>query len=436
MNTDNSVQHYINEYQQVAGQLTGHDLPWLQQLRQAAQDNLIKQGFPTTHCEEWKYTSVKSITKHAFKIANSQANDIDISQLVNSALIQHCMVFINGHFNAQLSKLNQLPKSINIKSLKQALKEDSESVKTHLNQLAANTQQGFSDLNTLLMNDGAYIHLKSNSQLEHPIFLLFINTQENTIIPVRNLIIADENSQATIIENFISLSSNNYLTSTITELFANAKSKITHYKLLQENEKAFHIGSLEVKQLTNSEFTSHSFALDGLLTRSDINVELAEQHVACTLNGLYFAQGKQHIDHHTKIKHSHPHGTSRQYYKGVLSDHSRAVFNGKVFVQPGAMKTDAQQTNKNLLLSLDAEIDTKPELEIYADDVKCTHGAAIGQLDANALFYLKSRGIAEAQAKSILIYAFIEELVEHVSIAPLRQQLEQNLRKLHEQTTL
>jgi Fe-S cluster assembly protein SufD len=430
---EQAINHYLEEFNRVARQLAGHHLPWLQAIKQQALADFTAQGFPTLRHEDWKYTNVAPITKQSFQTSKQKINDalaqINIAPFLANELMTHRLVFIDGYFEPTLSSINNLPTGVLITNLAQALAENNKAVKYHLNKLASQNSHAFKQLNTIFMQDGAFIHLASHAQLNQPIYLVFINTEDqNTPMhTLRNLIIAEENSQANIIENYLSIGQNNYFTNTLTEIMLYKNAQITHYKLEQENQKAFHIGTVEVQQHDHSHFTSHSFAFGGALVRSDINIQLAAEHTTCTLNGLYLASGKQHIDHHTTVNHLKPHGTSREYYKGVLMDRARAIFNGKVQVAEGAYKTNAQQTNKNLLLSSEAEIDTKPQLEIYADDVQCTHGAAVGQLDEDALFYLRARGINEAQARSLLIYAFIQELFEQIPLQTLRQYLQNNL---------
>ncbi len=471
--TEPSINHYLTEYHRVAGQLPGHQLPWLQQLKNDALTTFTQQGFPTNKQEDWKYTNITPLTKQHFQPhkqkINGALNSISIKQFLPiTSTPFYCLVFIDGHFAPSLStttidsasvptnqsegwRVGGVPvarslraqrgaaatgprttdraatTTLTITNTAQALKENHPLIETHFNKIATQNTNAFKQLNTLFLQDGAFIHLPADTQLEQPIYLLFINTEATGMSASRNIIIAEQNTQAAIIENYVSLQPGPYFTNTVTELFLADNAHITHYKLIQENPQAFHIGTVDVQQQQHSAFTSHSFALGGLLIRSDTNTYLAAEQTACTLNGLYLADGRQHIDHHTCIKHDKPHGASQQYYKGILTDRARAVFNGKIEVAMGAYKTSAHQTNKNLILSPEAEIDTKPQLEIYADDVQCTHGAAVGQLDKEALFYLRARGIDEAQARNLLIYAFIKELFEKITWLPLREQLQSSL---------
>lgn len=424
---------YQQEFIKIQHQLAGHHLPWLKQLRENALATFMKQGFPTLRDEEWKYTNIAPITKKIFKLAQKPINEIlsaaTISPFINADLDCYRLVFIDGYFIEKFSSLAGLSSDITLMSMSDACEKHSSILQTHLNQPTNNSIMGFNNFNTVFFHDGAYIHLSPNSIGDKPIELLFIATaqQEAYTMPLRNLIVAGQNSQAKIIESYVSLDHNNHFTNSITELVIEEKAIVEHYKCLQENTRAFHIGTLQVKQQAHSHFTSHSFALGGALVRSDINVSLDAEHAECELNGLYVLNDQQHVDHHTLIDHAKSHGTSREYYKGIIADRGRAVFNGKVYVHPNAQKTNATQNNKNLLLSENAEIDTKPQLEIYADDVQCTHGATVGQLDNDALFYLRARGIDETEARNALIYAFAREMLERVSIKSLRTQLETTL---------
>lgn len=430
------IEHYQQEFNKIKKQLTNQDLPWLQQLRETAFKQFAKHGFPTFRDEDWKYTNVTPIAKSNYTLAPQPINGIlsptTVSPFINTTLDCHRLVFIDGYFVAKLSSFAEPATDIIMMGLAEACAKKSSALQTHLNKYIDDTKIGFTTLNTAFFRDGAYIHLPPNSICNKPIELLFIATAQQDIpytTPIRNLIIAEQNSQVKIIETYVSLGEKNHFTNTTTELIASENTVIEHYKVLQENPHTFHIGTLQVKQQAHSRFTSHSFAWGGALVRSDTNIHLAAEYAECELNGLYVLNNQQHIDHHTLIDHAKPHGTSRECYKGIISDRARGVFNGKVYVHPDAQKTNAQQTNKNLLLSEQAEIDTKPQLEIYADDVQCTHGATVGQLNTDALFYLRSRGIDEIQARNTLIYAFAREMIERVPIKSLRAQLETALNK-------
>lgn len=429
MITDPAIQHYASEFARSEKNFSGRDLPWLQQLRATALEQLSTHGFPTFHDEDWKYTNITPITKRNFSITSNQKTDLTPAQLNTTDLNCYQLTFVNGHFSAELSQITDLPSGVIITNIASAIKKYPEVIKNYLGKITKKPIHGFTALNTSFISDGAYIFVPRDTILDKPIELRFIATNQETLCfaPLRNLIIAEENTQSIIVENYSSSNQHHYFTNVVTELLTKQQAHVEHYKLLQENEQTFHVSTLEVLQQGKSCFTSNSFTCGGALVRSDTNVVLADEYAECTLNGLYLAKHHQHIDHHTSIDHTKPHGTSREFYKGVITDHGRAVFNGKVLVREDAFKTDAQQTNKNLLLSADAEVDTKPELEIYADDVQCAHGATVGQLDEAALFYLQSRGINKYTARTILIYAFAREIIERIPLEPLRKQLQKSL---------
>jgi Fe-S cluster assembly protein SufD len=314
-------------------------------------------------------------------------------------------------------------------SLASALQTDLATVEPHLARFARYDAQPFVALNTALMEDGAFVRIARGVVAEEPIHLLFLTVAEEgpLVTYPRNLILADENSQATIVETYAALDGGVYFNNVVTEIIAAENAVLDHYKIQQESEGAFHIATQQVQQDRDSNFTSHSISLGGALVRNDINAVLNGTGIESTVNGLYLASGRQHVDNHTAIDHAKPHCNSHELYKGILDGHATGVFNGKIFVRPDAQKTDAKQTNQNLLLSADATINTKPQLEIFADDVRCTHGATVGQLDADAIFYLRSRGLGLEEARGLLTYAFASDILERVKVAPLRAELEKQL---------
>jgi Fe-S cluster assembly protein SufD len=313
-----------------------------------------------------------------------------------------------------------------VRSLGETIVHTPDQLEGRLGKIVDEDAHPFAALNTAFLDDGAYVTLRAGTVLDLPLHLLFVSADGGVTHP-RVLVIAGENSQATIIEQYAAIGDHVYFNNAITEVVASEGAFIEHYKLQQEGMKGFHIAGLHVRQEKDSRFVSHSISLGGALVRNDITALLSATGGECTLNGLYLAAGRQHVDYHTLIDHASAHATSREFYKGVLDGRAHGVFNGRVIVRQDAQKTDAQQTNKNLLLSVDAEIDTKPQLEIYADDVKCAHGATVGQLSEDAVYYLRSRGIDSATARSLLTYAFADEIIRHIRLAPMRSHLEQLL---------
>lgn len=420
-------QYYREQFNAAQASLPGYDLPWLMQKRQAAMDIFVEKGLPTRKDEDWKYTSVAAIEAQIFTVEKSEHvfHNISLAPFMINDTECHTLVFIDGYYQPQLSHFQDLPSGVILTNLASALQQYPDMLAPHLAVYADPQAHGFSALNTALMSDGLFVYVPEHRVVKHPIHVIFLGKMNNAFNNMRNVIIAEDSSQVTLVETFIGLTSDRYLNNSITEVAAGRNTVIGHYKLQQEGGQGCHIGTLQCHQRKASTIDAYSFSLGGNLVRSDTNVELAAEQASCSLHGLYMGKARQHIDHHTCIDHAKPHGTSREYYKGILTDRSHAVFNGKVIVAPNAQKTDAWQYNKNLLLSKRAEVDTKPQLEIYADDVKCSHGATVGQLDENALFYLRSRGIAEENARDLLIHAFAFDVIESVKLAALKTKLGQ-----------
>ncbi|MEK7754620.1 MAG: Fe-S cluster assembly protein SufD, partial [Acidobacteriota bacterium] len=313
-----------------------------------------------------------------------------------------------------------------------SLQDANGAAEAHLARYASYQDRAFVALNTANFGDGACIEIPKGTVVEEPIHLVFLATggEAPVISHPRSLIVIGPASQATVVESYLGYGAR-YFTNAVTEIVAGDHSVLDHYKLQEEDERSFHVATLQAQIGRDANFSTHSISVGGGLVRYDINAVLAEGTEA-TVNGLYLVSGSQHVDNHTAIDHAMPHGTSHELYKGILGGTSAAVFSGKIIVRPGAQKTDAKQTNKNLVLSEDATINTKPELQIHADDVRCTHGATIGQLDEDAIFYLRSRGIAREQARDLLIYAFARDIIDRVKVEPLRARLERILvEKLH-----
>lgn len=410
---------------------------WIRQVRKAAISSFAELGFPTTRHEEWKYTNVAPLAKIRFARAEPGRNGVSADALAPATLGElpcATLVFVNGHYSPQLSSFRSLSKGVIAGSLAAALRADPGSAEPHLARYARHEEHPLVALNTAFIEDGAFVHVPKGQVVEGPIHLLYVSTSPFDLahdrrgIPgvshPRNLIVVDDGSQATIVESYVGLGRDVYFTNAVTEIVGGRNAVIDYYKFERESEGAFHIATVQAQLDRSSNFTSHAIDLGGALVRNDLNAVLAAEGVECTLNGLYMMKGQQHVDNHTRIDHVKPHCNSRELYKGVLDGRSKGVFNGKIYVHKDAQKTDAKQTNKNLLLSENAAINTKPQLEIYADDVKCTHGSTIGQLDEDALFYLRSRGIGRQTARSLLTYAFASEMINRIRIEPIRARLE------------
>lgn len=398
-------------------------------LRRAAISRFAQLGFPTTKHEEWKYTNVAPVVEVPYRPAVYHLDGLSRDALEHGllgTLAKGRIVFVNGYFSPELSALEALPEGVEARSLRAALKEVPERLGRHLARYASYEDQAFVALNTAFMRDGAFIYVPRGKGIAEPIQLLFVAAPvgEPAVSYPRNLILAESGSRAQIVESYVGLESSLYFTNAVTELVVGENAVVDHYRDVDESARAFHIATLQVLVGRNSSFTSHAISLGGALVRNEINVVLDGTGSECTLNGLYLLSGEQHVDNHTRIDHLQPHCTSRELYKGVLEGRARGVFSGKIVVHKSAPKTDAKQTNKNLLLSRDALVDTKPQLEIHNNDVRCTHATTVGQLDPDALFYLRARGVGLEAARSLLIYGFASEVISRIRIEPIRAKLD------------
>ena len=418
-----AVDHYAREF---AG--LNPEVPvWLTGLRRTAFEDFRKEGFPTLRHEDWKYTDIRPITKRVF--TTSVAVQGFDREYVQSAGFHdpayYELVFTNGRYSGTLSSLVALPNGAIMQSLGSAINDNNQVVADCLNRSVPG-KNAFVSLNMAFIADGAFIYIPENTCIEQPVNLLFLaNGQEQPFaVHLRNVIVLGKNARVTIIETYAGAQDAEYFTNSMTEVHVGEGAILEHYKLQQESLRSYHVAYMHVHQRRDSRVESHSISLGGALVRNDIDDQLTEQGAGVTLNGLYLASGRQHVDNHTCINHLKPNTSSRENYRGVLDGHARGVFNGRVIVHKDAQKTDAHQSNSNLLLSDDAEVDTKPELEIYADDVKCSHGATVGQLDDAMLFYLRSRAIDEATARSLLTFAFADEIIRHIRLEAVRKRLE------------
>ncbi|RUR12415.1 Fe-S cluster assembly protein SufD [Legionella sp. km772] len=381
------------------------DIPWLASLQAQALKNLERRGFPTRHHEEWKYTSVDALLKQPFNYVEYQ---IPQGEFQSDLPLAQQVLIHNDRVSLDRELLATLPKGLLILPLARALTEQANLIKPYLTHILEQ-EHGFHALNTALIHCGVVIYIPKGVCVDTPIVLNHYQDQAQHAVHLRHLIIAEEGSQATIVEQYQGKDETSYFTTTVTELFLGASAQISHYKIQRESKAAFHLGHIAVKQEAHSHFASHSLNLGAALARSDMSIKLQEEHAHCLMNGIYAPTEGQHVDHHTSVYHLVPNCSSEQDYKGILKGRARGVFNGKVIVAKDAQHTNAQQQNKNLLLSTNAEINTKPQLEIFADDVVCSHGATVGQLDEDALFYLASRGIDKVEASQYLIHAFAED---------------------------
>jgi len=405
--------------------LPGHNIDWLSQYRSNALNQFAEIGFPTRKTEAWKYIATHAITQ--ITPALSQNTVIDSKQ-IEPWRLDGCdeIVFVNGRYHAGLSSIPN-NSNITIKSLAELLANSPDEAKTLLSQTnnnANNTPDTFDALNQALLRDGIIITIADNSIIERPLHCLFVSTStKQTITPINNWVFSGKNSQCSIVETYIGSDDSNNLTLSRTNIKLAANSELTHYRCQRESKLAYHLAEMNVEQARDSRFNCYPLALGSAIARVNMQITLAEYNALCTVNGLYLTQDKQVSDCHIKMHHAVAHCTSNQLFKGVIDGASRAIFNGLILVDKDAQKTQADLTNRNLLLSKLADINTKPELEIYADDVKCSHGATIGQLDEQAIFYLQSRGVSREHAKHLLMVAFINNVVDRIGLDSLRKQI-------------
>lgn len=407
---------------------------WLQNLRENSFIEFERAGFPDIKQEEWKYTNVTPIAKADFApvvVSNGTAltKDGGLRRFIYEETRESTLVFVNGMLRRDLSSLAALPDSLVVLDLREALRggEHETTLREYLEHPAL--ANGFAALNTALFTSGLFLKVPRGINLEIPIHLLFMGETHAENPPSaafpRVLIVAEENSSATIVESYASSEDDSvYLTNAIVDISLADGARLEHYKIQRESTGAFHVATTRAELGRNSCYHTTTINFGAALSRHDIRVQMDHEGAQCSVDGLYMVDGSQHTDTHSVIDHRQPHCTSHQLYKGILDGKSRAVFNGKVFVRHGAQQTDARQTNKNLLLSTDARVDTKPQLEIFADDVKCTHGAAVGQIDEEEKFYLESRGINPALARNMLTYGFAEEVIEKIGIESIRCELD------------
>lgn len=398
--------------------------------REKAVNEFARLGFPSTRMEEWRFTNVTEISKSNFSPAQEQsvksvsAKDVDAFMLPDWK--GSVLVLINGYFSKELSKMNDLPGSISVDSIANVLQKNNQ-VANRLGKYAAWNDDAFTALNTAFTKDGCVIDVPANMVIENPIHVMHISSGDAIMSSPRTIVMVGKNADLTIMESQHSLNSNGSFTNCVSEISVAENAHVKHYKLQDISTESYFIGNSAVNQDQNSSYVSVALDFGGKLVRNNISLALNGENIHSTLNGLYIAQDHQHIDNHTFIDHAQPHCESHELYRGILKDKAKGVFSGKILVRQDAQKTDAKQSNNCLLLSDDAKIDTKPQLEIYADDVKCTHGATVGQLDESAVFYLRSRGISKKKALSILTYAFAEEIIESIKTEAFRNRVEHML---------
>jgi Fe-S cluster assembly protein SufD len=424
---------FVQEFEARAGTATAEGPEWLEPVRRAALECFARTGFPAARDEEWRFTPIGPIVQGSWRPATGGAGELSREQLA-PFVFGHAdwttLVFVNGVYSETLSAIGPLPAGVRVASLSEVLRADGASLQAHLTRHAPLEASPFTALNTAFLGEGGVVHVGPGVDLAAPVHLLFVTTVEagGTVSHPRNLVVVERGARASIIESYVTLApGQGYWTNPVTEVAVAAGAWVEHTRIQRESEQAYHVGLTHVDQQRDSHYRSFSLAMGGALARHDLHVRLNDENIETLMYGLYVTRGDQVADNHTAIYHDQPNCRSWEVYKGILDGRSRAVFNGKVFVKPEAQKTDAKQTNRNLLLSDGARVDTKPQLEIFADDVKCTHGATIGQIDPEAVFYMRSRGIAQDEARQILTYAFANEIIGRLKYRPLADRLEDAL---------
>jgi len=420
---DRSVAQFITAFEQFERQTP---------VRKAAIARLGELGFPTARHEEWRSTNLAPLIRTTFVRPTLPARRPSLDELrphLFDAEGWSRLALVDGAFDAQLSSLGSLPDGVVVASLAEILARDPSRLEPHLTRYADDKTAPFIALNTAFMADGACVIVPPRTVIENPIHLLYISTarDEPTVIYPRSLILVGEGSEATLIENYAGAGGGTYFNNAVTEIAVGPDAKVDHYRVQRESDNAFHVGWLKTQQDRDSRLTSHSLVMGGGLVRNNVHAMLGGQGCDCTLNGLFVTHDTQHVDNHLRVEHAQPHCNSWEFYKGILDGRSTAVFTGRIFVHEHAQKTDAKQSNMNLLLSDSAQVDTKPQLEIFADDVRCTHGATIGQIDDEAVFYLRCRGVPEAAARSMLTYAFAGESLGQIQVEALRTEMQRIL---------
>lgn len=405
---------------------------WLERLRRAGSSRFEQLGFPTKKDEAWRFTNVSPIAKAQFAAPPRRelAGDVPLS-LGNEAAAE--LVFVDGHYMPRLSVVGPLAAGVTVSSIDDALPQHGKTIEAHLGRCAEAQHAPFAALNTGSFGDGAFVLIPRGAMIDRPIHLLFLSTGEGepTVSHPRTLVIVSDDASVKIVETYAGIGQSVYFTNAVTEIVIGERAVVDHNKFQQESLAAYHIASMHVKVAGRGDFVSHSTTLGGRLTRNDLNVAMAGEYAHATLNGLVVASGEQHCDNHTQLDHASPNCPSHELYKHVLSDKATCVFKGKILVRQPAQKTDSKQTSKSLLLSDDAVMNSQPALEIYADDVKCTHGSTTGPVDEDMVFYLRSRGVSLDAARHLLTYAFAADITRRISVEPVRRRIEDFLAAQH-----
>ena len=416
---------YVDAFRAFESGLNGQSSTPIHQIRRRAIDRFEVTGFPTSSDEAWKSINLSPLTAAFRPAAPSTALTPDALDQVRLGADEWTIVFVNGFFNEAHSDLARLPDGLTITSIAKEIDAGSDLLVDHVSKVAEFEDHAFTALNTAFLTDGALIHARRGAVVEKPVHVVYFSTSsdEPTVSYPRSLFVAEENSQLTVVETFAGLGDGPYLTNHVAEIVVGDNAIFDHYKVGLEGDQAVHVANQQVRQGRSSSFCSHSISIGGQFVRNDVSSALDGEGCESTLNGLYVLNGSQHCDNYTLLDHRKPGCPSHELYKGILDGKARAVFRGKIHVHQIAQNTDAYQQNKNVLLSDDARVNTKPQLEIYADEAKCSHGATIGQLDDDALFYLQARGISRRAAHRMLLEAFADDVLSRIKIEGLRKAL-------------
>ncbi len=417
----------IADFQLAEGKLNGAAKSPIHAIRQQALQTFNQLGFPSPKHEEWKYSNVRGLVNQSYQFqAASSLTAEDLAHLAIPNLEGNILYFINGVYNAALSSIVSPSSELVILPLAEAIKQYPAVVEKHFNQYTDQHENAFTALNTAFAFDGVFIYVPAKKVVETPIILRFITDarQENVAAQPRNLIVVEERAAVQIAEAYRSVGENTTFTNTVTEIYVAEEANVAYYKVQNESDQAYHIGSTAVYQEGRSVFTANTVTANGGFVRNNLHIKIDGEFAEANMFGLYIPNGKQHIDNHTAVDHAKPNANSNELYKGILKDKSTGVFNGKIFVRQDAQKTNAFQSCKNVLVSDEASMNTKPQLEIWADDVKCSHGTTTGQLNHDALFYMQARGISKDAAKALLMLAFAQEVIDKMRIPSIKEYLE------------
>ncbi|WP_397473303.1 Fe-S cluster assembly protein SufD [Pusillimonas sp.] len=410
-----------------AASLPGANMPWLAEARRRALDRFMSEGWPTTKHKDWRHTSLAFMQQQAFDGKRGTSSGVDIEAL-RQGQSGHWMVFVDGRFEAGLSRIGDLADGVRIAPLAQVITGG----ESRLEAVLGDAGEGGSPaaLNLALAADGAYVELPARTSLSEPLHLVFIAAGNATASFPRNIVLLGQGAEAAIVEHYIGYAEQATLTNTVMQGRLEREARLTHVKVQQEQAEAFHLAAIDIQQDEGSTYESHSISFGARLARNDIATRFNGERCHTLLNGLFYADGRRHVDHHTRIDHAQPNSTSHEFYRGILDNSAQGVFTGRIQVRDGADGTDAVQRSDNLLLSRMARVTTQPELEIYADDVKCAHGATVGQIDEESLFYLRSRGLSQAHAHGVMTYAFAAQALKRIALEPMRRRIASTVRNL------